>query len=153
MLPFKKILCPTDFSQPSYKGVEMAVELAGHFSAELLLINVITPVYPGGAPGIPAHYKEAEYYRAMEQSARSSMKEIRNNRVPATIKARSFVVTGDAVESIVAQAETENVDLVVMATHGWTGWRKLFLGSVTDKVLRSVSCPVLTVSETGSELE
>ena len=81
------------------------------------------------------------------------MKEIRNNRVPATIKARSFVVTGDAVESIVAQAETENVDLVVMATHGWTGWRKLFLGSVTDKVLRSVSCPVLTVSETGSEPE
>lgn len=151
MLPFKKIMCPTDFSRPSYRGLEVAVEMAEHFSAELLLINVVTPVYQGGAPGIPAHYKEAEFYQAMEQSAHRSMEDIQNNRIPSTITARHLVVNGDAVDRIVENAEKETVDLIIMATHGWTGWRKLFLGSVTDKVLRSVSCPVLTVSETEKE--
>ncbi len=151
MLPIKKILCPTDFSDASYRGVDVAIELAEHFSAELIFINVVTPVYPGGAPGVPAHYKEADFYEEMDRFARNSLDDITSNKVSADVKTRHFVAKGEAVDAIIAQAEKEAVDLIIMATHGWTGWRRLFLGSVTDKVLRSAGCPVLTVSDTENQ--
>lgn len=147
MLPIKKILCPTDFSEPSFKGIKAADELAEHFSAKLILINVVTPPYPIGAPGVPASYKAKEYNEEMVQNAIQILEEIVKERISAGVKTQRFVAQGQAADEIIKRAETENVDLIVIATHGWTGWRKLVFGSVTDKVMRLAPCPVLTVSE------
>lgn len=147
MLPIKKILCPTDFSEPSFKGIEVAKEFAEYFSAKLNLINVVTPVYPVGAPGIPASYATEEYYEQMVQFAHRSLDEIKRKQIPAGVKTERFVARGNAVDEIIKRAEDENVDLIVIATHGWTGWRRMVFGSVTDKVVRLATCSVLTVSE------
>ncbi len=147
MLPIKKILCPTDFSEPSYKGVEAADELAKHFSAELILISVVSHIYPIGAPGVPPNYKIGEFYEEMIQYSTRSLEEIEKNRISNEVKTQRIVVQGNAADEIVKRAEDEHVDLIVIATHGWTGWRKLVFGSVADKVVRLARCPVLTVSE------
>lgn len=147
MLPIKNILCPTDFSEPSFRGIEVAKELSEHFSAKLSLINVVTPVFPVGAPGVPASYSAEEYYEEMVQFAHRSLDEIEKKQIPAGMKTERFVVRGNAVDEIIKRAEDENVDLIVIATHGWTGWRRMVFGSVTDKLVRLATCPVLTVTE------
>jgi nucleotide-binding universal stress UspA family protein len=147
MFPIKKILCPTDFSEPSFKGIEAASELAEHFSAELLLTSVVTPVYPIGAPGIPASYKVGEYYEEMVEYATQSLEEIEKEKIPAGVKTQTFIDRGNAADEIVKRAENEKADVIVIATHGWTGWRRVVFGSVAERVVRFAECPVLTVPE------
>lgn len=147
MLPIEKILCPTDFSEPSLKGIKIADELAEHFSARLILINVVTPPYPVGAPGVPATYKAEEYEEEMFQNAIQILEEMAKERISAGVKTKRFVARGEPADEIIKRAENENVDLIVIATHGWTGWRKWVFGSVTDKVTRLARCPVLTITE------
>jgi universal stress protein A len=151
MLPIRKILCPTDFSEPSFKGIEAASELAEHFSAELLLISVVTPVYPIGAPGVPASYKVGEYYEDMVEYATQSLEDIEKEKIPEGVKTQRFIDRGNAADKIVKRAESENVDLIVIATHGWTGWRRLVFGSVAERVVRFAKCPVVTVPEPKQE--
>jgi len=145
MLPVKKILCPTDFSVPSHKGIEAADELASHFHAELVLINVITPLHPVGPPGIPSAYNITEYYKEMEDLAVKSLANIVSEKVSKGIEAKKIIVHGPAADEIVKHAESEKADLIVIATHGWTGWRRFVFGSVAERVVRSATCPVLTV--------
>ena len=150
MLPIRKILCPSDFSEPSQKGVEAANELAEHFSAELILISVITPVYPVGAPGVPASYKVDEYYEEMIDFADHSLRDLEKEKTAPGVKTQRFVARGNAADEIVKRAESEKVDAIVIATHGWTGWRRLVFGSVAEKVVRAAPCPVITVPEPES---
>jgi nucleotide-binding universal stress UspA family protein len=145
MLPIKKIVCPTDFSEPSFKGIQAASELAQHFSAELILVSVVTPVYPIGAPGVPASYKVGEYHEEMVDYATRSLEETEKEKIPEGVSTKRFVAQGNAADEIVKRAEDENADLIVIATHGWTGWRRLVFGSVAERVVRVAECPVLTV--------
>lgn len=147
MLPIKKILCPTDFSEPSYKGVETANELAGHHSAALILISVVAPIQPIGAPGVPVIYQLGEYYDEMMKYTTRSLDEIMREKISSGVKVRSFVLQGNAADEIVKKAENEKVDVIVIATHGWTGWRRFVFGSVAEKVLRLATCPVLSIPE------
>jgi universal stress protein A len=66
-------------------------------------------------------------------------------RIPKEIVARPFIGHGDAGYEIVRIARDERADLIVIATHGLTGWRHLIFGSVAERVVRSAACPVLTV--------
>lgn len=76
--------------------------------------------------GVPVYHKEEEYYEAMDQAARRSLEENTNYKVPEDVKNSHFVAGGDAVDNIIERAEQEKVDLVVIARHGRTGWRKFF---------------------------
>lgn len=147
MLPIRKILCPTDFSEPSRKGVETANELAGHHSAELIIISVVTPIPTMSGPGVPATYQVGDYYNDMVNYATRSLQEILQRMISSDVKARSFVLQGNAADEIVKKAEAEKVDMIVIATHGWTGWRRFVFGSVAEKVLRLSTCPVLTIPQ------
>ncbi|MFZ7110991.1 MAG: universal stress protein [Desulfatiglandales bacterium] len=147
MLPIKKILCPTDFSEPSYKGVDTANELAAHHSAELILVSVVTPIPTISPPGVPATYHLGDYYDEMVGYANRSLQEIRQERISPDLAVRSFVLQGIAADEIVKKAENEQVDVIVIATHGWNGWQRFVFGSVAEKVLRLAACPVLTVPE------
>ena len=145
MFPLKKILCPLDFSAPSYQGLKVAVELAQVFSAELILINVVQPLQPVAAPGIPAGYSTQQHYEQMAAAARKSFEEIVGNRVPKGVAVRTRVLEGQPADEIVKEAEREKADAIVTATHGWTGWRRFIFGSVAERVVRMATCPVLTV--------
>ena len=148
MFPVKKILCPTDLSEPSYIGVGAAATIAENQSAELDLIHVVTPVYHGGALGVPAGFNAGEYYTQMEKLATENIDEhLKNMKIAENVSIRIFIKRGIAAEEIVETAESENVDLIVIATHGWTGWRRFIFGSVTEKVVRLSTHPVLTIPE------
>ncbi|MEJ2222267.1 MAG: universal stress protein [Desulfobacterales bacterium] len=146
MLPIKKIVCPTDFSDPSYEGLKVAREFAEHFSAELILVNVIFPgpIVPGVAePGfhIPAALE------AMQETAEKNLQDLSRKKMPEKIPVRTLVISGKPAYEIVDLADKEKADIIVIATHGESGWQKFLFGSVTEKVIRMASCPVLTVQQ------
>jgi nucleotide-binding universal stress UspA family protein len=151
MLPVKTIVCPTDFSGPSYRGIEVANELAVHFSANLILISVVTPIHPIGAPGIPASFKIGEYYEEMIDFATQSLEEIEAEKISPGVKTQRVVAQGNAADEIVRRAESEHADIIVIATHGWTGWRRWVFGSVAERVVRLAKCPVVTIPKPNEE--
>lgn len=151
MLPIKKICCPTDFSEPSREALKAACEMATHFGAEMVLVHVVTPI-----PVIPVHddptsFNLPMYEKEMEQSAEKALKKIQQEQVPQNIQSRVLVTQGDPATRIVNLVEEENMDMIIIATHGFTGWRKFMFGSVTEKVIRLSSCPVLSIRVTPDE--
>ena len=144
MLPFKKILAPTDFSESSYGALERAVELAQHFRAELWLLYVVPPV-PTPPAGLDFAFEVPEYEQALGNDAEERLKRVQEERVDSSIVSRWLVGHGDAAKEIVRLANEEAVHLIVIATHGLTGWRHLVYGSVTEEVVRLSHCPVLTI--------
>ena len=146
MLPVKKILCPTDFSEPSYEAVNAAKELAIHFDAELILAHVLSPVpiYPASPMGTGTAMSP-EIYDKMEELAKESLLMTMKNRIPQDVNAHSVLLKGNASDEIIKHAEKEDVGLIVIGTHGLTGWRHLIFGSVAEKVVRQAGCPVLTI--------
>jgi len=146
MLPFKKILCPTDFSEPSYEALKVATELASHFSSELLVVHIVAPVPLVSATSTaPVIFNIPEYQLELEISSKKMLEAVVKERVPEKIWVRTEVILGVAADQIVKVADEEKADLIVIATHGQTGWRRLVFGSVTEKVVRLASQPVLTV--------
>jgi universal stress protein A len=147
MLPITKILCPTDFSEPSYKALETANELARHFNAEIILIHILSPVfiYPATAltPGLTKTSEINDVER--DEMAYKSLSMTLKEKVSDSIKSRSIMGKGSPAEEIVRCAKEEKVDLILIGTHGFTGWRHLILGSVAEKVVRLASCPVITI--------
>ena len=153
MIPLKKICCPTDFSEPSYEALKIACEIALHFSAELILVHVVTPI-----PVIPIHddptsFNLPLYEKEMETNAGIVLGQIRQERIPQEVQSRVVVVQGDPSNQIVHLAEEELVDMIVIATQGFTGWKKFMFGSVTEKVIRFATCPVLSIRVSKNEGE
>lgn len=143
MLPFKKILCPTDFSEPGCVGVKAATEMATRFGAELILMHVVGPIPALDTPAAMSTFDVAAYQRELTASAQTYLEE-RKAEIPDSIPTSIIVTLGDAGHEIVRVAHEEGVDLIVMATHGATGWRRRIFGTVTEKVVRSAHCSVLT---------
>ena len=146
MLPIKKIVCPTDFSEPSYEAIKAAGELAFHFGSELCVLHVVSPVplIPMGAE--PSGFNVSLYERELEASSKRSLEEIIHQMEWKDLTVRLIVLRGNAADEIVRTAEGENADLIVIATRGRTGLDRLIFGSVAEKVVRLAKCPVLTVT-------
>ena len=145
MLPFHKIICPLDFSDPSYEALHSAAEMALHFQAEVVIVHVIPPA----PPGIPADPRYAfavleDYEKALRGKAEEQFTVVVQS-LPESIKFRNVIATGDAADEIVRLAKDESADLIVIATHGLTGWRHLIFGSVAEKVIRHADRPVLVI--------
>ena len=150
MLPFRRILITTDFSDTSLLALPVAVEIASHFDAELLLVHVlpvdtptpwdIPPYADFGLASLPLPEYEAQVRQEVERRlALVAAKHAHG------VNVRGLVGRGDAANEVTRIAGTEKADLIVLATHGWTGWRHLVFGSVAEKVLREAPCPVLSV--------
>ena len=132
MLPPKMIMSPVDFSEHSHEALNAAIEMAHCFGSELCLVHVVPAIPKLPSPGTIFH--EAEYEQELHKDAKNRLDElaqkISNSRVPA----RSIVGTANDVSSeLLRIAEHNNVDLIVIATHGMSGWHKLAFGSVTEK--------------------
>jgi universal stress protein A len=147
MLSIKKILVTTDFSEPSYKALEAAVDLAKIFQAELAVVHVLAILPPNPAdPNIS--FEVPEFEAIVHKESIDKLNDIVKSRVPAGIKATAIVGHGSAAKEIVRIAEEEyKADLIVIATEGHTGWSHLVLGSVAEKVIRYAHCPVFCVRQ------
>lgn len=154
MLPLRNILCPTDFSPPSYEALRAAAELALHFDAHLIVVTVIPP-QPSplatadglGTPAADSGPSQADLRLQTEYRLAETVRE----RVPEEIPVRLVVATGDPAEEILGAADRESADALVIATHGRTGWRRFLFGSVAERVVRHSLCPVLTIRQPGGE--
>ena len=151
MPPFHTVLCPLDFSESSFKALDAAIEVAAQFQAELVLVHVIPPAVPG-VPVDPtyAFAGPVGYERAVKVNAEEQLT-LAAQRIPSGPKFRKVVGNGDAADEIVRLAFTESADLVVIATHGLTGWRHLVFGSVAEKVIRLADRPVLVIPAHDSD--
>jgi universal stress protein A len=147
MIPFQKILAPTDFSEPSRIGLRTAKDLAAGDKAECILIHVVAPVraIPPSGPAAHSGFELSAVMQELEDAATKSLEETSLQMASEGIRARSLVVQGTPAEEIAAAAEREEADVIVIATHGWTGWRRFVFGSVAEKVVRLARCPVLTI--------
>jgi nucleotide-binding universal stress UspA family protein len=145
MLPFKRILCPTDFSEPALVALKRADELARHFSAELLVMHVI-PSLPGphtyADPPLATSFDVPIFQQELAIRAEQMLKDLVASH---KVRTRDIVTTGEAAPEILRIADKEHVDLIVIASHGEKGWRRLVFGSVAEKVVRQATCPVLTI--------
>jgi nucleotide-binding universal stress UspA family protein len=146
MLPVRKLLVPTDFSEPSYRGVKAADELAREFGAEMILIHVVSSTQP--LPFSGAQIPGFQLSTLLEKQIDTARRAIRNmirEKISEGISSRPFVLSGAPAEDIVRVAADQKVDAIVIATHGSTGWRRFFFGSVAERVVRLAECPVLSI--------
>lgn len=149
MLPPKLILSPIDFSDPSTEAVSVAADLAKLFGSELCLVHIV-PAIPKLPPSVSI-FKEGEYEEHLHRQAVQQLERIAKQICERGVKSKTIVGTANDVGmELVRIAEQEKADLVVIATHGMTGWRRLAFGSVTEKVVRTASCPVLVLRADAS---
>lgn len=153
MIQLQKILVPTDFSDCSRQAWRYATALSEAFDAEVHLIHVLqdlTALAP--EPGLvfppPGNYiqeLEASALKALEQHANSQEKR------PTVVVQK--VLHGPPFVEVVRYARDEDIDLIIMGTHGRSGLAHVLLGSVAEKVVRKAPCPVLTVRPDGHQFE
>ena len=149
-LTIKRILVPTDLSEQSIVSLQYARFFAERFSSTLTLLYVDPMVFPIGDAGADFPL----YIASTPDHIAKLEKEIRSYG-DAALLGRPYEVAaavGEPVPTIVREEEDRAADLVIMATHGLRGWRRLVLGSVTEGVLRGGDCPVLSVSRSGERL-
>jgi nucleotide-binding universal stress UspA family protein len=138
------ILVPIDFSIHSKQALRYAVPMAEQFDATLHLVYVVEPtVYPADLgfgqvvlPGV-----EDELREKGEEELRNLIDDEIGDRVAATATVR----TGRPYQEILREVEEKGIDLIVMATHGHTGVEHFLFGSTAARVVRTATCPVLTV--------
>jgi universal stress protein A len=147
MLPIKQILCPTDFSEPSYEALRVAHELAVHFGAVLHVVNVVPLVPIVEAPiGVEsASFNVDSYQLELETQASKSLKTLVEQKTAAGANLVTEVLIGNAAGEVTRYASEKGVDIIVIATHGLSGWRRFISGSTTEQIVRQASCPVLTI--------
>ena len=136
----RTILCPVDFSDASRHAIEHAIVIASWYRASISALHVYAPIF-APVPGLPVpddRVPDSELIRVRSETA-ALFAGVGGDRIEL------LVDVGQPARCIVDRAEALHADLIVMGTHGTSGFEHLMLGSVTEKVLRRATCPVLTV--------
>ena len=143
MIEIQRILCPIDFSEYSRHALDHAVALARWYGSTITVLHVFstTPV-AAFAPGMP-NFEPIVLTSADRDQLLVDVKRFIDTESAPGVSIDAEIREGDAVGEILSLA-TE-ADLLVLGTHGRSGFERLLLGSVTEKLLRKASCPVLTV--------
>lgn len=138
---FKTILCPTDFSEESYRAIEYGARFATAADGMLLLAHIIH--VPSGElyqpDGRTLTFSEAK------QRAAERLTEVWEQRVGGYPKCERLIEIGEPYEQLMNIATQHKTDLIVIATHGHTGISHLVMGSVAEKIIRHAPCPVFVV--------
>ena len=143
-IQIKHVLCPTDFSDFSVRALRHAVAMARRYDALLSVLHVVpSPVVYGG--DIPYFPNPAVDHAAIHKEAAGELRRFVESVLLDRVRVTLEVKGGVPWREIRATAAALPADLLVMGTHGLAGFEHLLLGSVTEKVLRSAECPVLTI--------
>lgn len=147
MSQIKRMLVPIDFSGTSDLALEYAIEMGLRYGASLHLIHVLEdPMLIGGHPdGFAIDLPDLR--TRMAEDAGALLDDAKDKCIRANVPATTEVVFGKPATTIVDLPLERAYDLIVMGTHGRTGFAHLMLGSVAERVVRTAPCPVLTVRE------
>jgi nucleotide-binding universal stress UspA family protein len=151
MIEIRRILCPIDFSDFSRRALDHAVVVAKWYESTITLVHV-SPIVPlaAYAPGsgvVPSANLSPEDRAALL----ASLKQFAAPDAAAGVPFDYELAEGGAAAQILNAAETLSSDLIVMGTHGRSGFERMILGSVTEKVLRKAACPVLSVPRSSPD--
>ena len=149
ILNLKKILVPIDFSPMSKKAFHYALRFAEQFGCEIVLLHVVEPetVIAGTSLGVDvfAQLEDDMTAAKAELAALAASSRDRLNSVASAVR------SGHAPNEITKAAKDLDVDLIMIATHGYTSWRHLCISSTAERVVRTAPCPVLVVREKEHE--
>jgi nucleotide-binding universal stress UspA family protein len=139
MIAFRQILCPVDFSEFSRHAIDHAVAIAQWYGGTVTALHVMHPIpYADPLMASAIVFTPEDLERSRRDLAQFIAQETSH-------PVNTVVVQGTAAPTIVHEAATMPADLIVLGTHGRSGFEHLMLGSVTERVLRKAPCPVLTV--------
>lgn len=143
-IDLNRILVPIDFSEHSRKALQYAIPFAMQFNASIDLVYVVEPtIYPAdfsfGQVGFPNVEDELRRRGAEELDM------LIEREIAGVVPARKIILTGKASYEIITYAGQNKIDLIIIATHGHSGFEHALFGSTTEKVVRKAPCPVLVV--------
>jgi len=142
---FSRILCPVDFDDNSMQALDTAANLARENNGTVFVLHVVPIIVE--PTGMPIY---VDLYKGQEEVARAKLLEIAHKRLGG-LKYEILIHTGEPAGIILNAEKKTNADVVVMATHGRRGFKRFFLGSIAELVLRESICPVLTVRSTPTQ--
>lgn len=137
---FQRILVAIDGSEAAAHALEVASSLAAALAAEIGLVHVIDPKLVGSEVGIPAD----QQWALLRRDARTVL-DTASAAIPASRRPWEFVREGTPWKEIIESAQEWNADVIVLATHGRSGVRRLVFGSTAEQVIRHATCPVVIV--------
>ena len=140
---FSRILAPTDFSHQSEIAVDYAIELARPMHAQITLLHVLPDrsAYDYVMRGFP----HGEWDEAKEEAQKKLAEEVTRAKLTFPEVDSMFRTGVDLRDEILSAANEVSADLLVLSTHGYTGWKHLLLGSDAEKILEHALCPILVV--------
>jgi nucleotide-binding universal stress UspA family protein len=143
----KKILYATDFSEASMQALPLAAGLARNYKSKISVVHVwssLPPVLTGPQFGLDPIPPVIEFDRA-EAFARKEIDKILKRKELKGLSAKGILYSGAPVDEIARLVREQEFDLLVVGTHGQTGFKHMVMGSVAEDVCRRTNCPVLTV--------
>jgi nucleotide-binding universal stress UspA family protein len=142
MVAIQRILCPVDFSDASQHAIEHAIAMARWSNASISALHVLSPAFMpvSSLPPLAGPGPDDDLTRLRAETAACF-----ETAGAEGVRVDVLVDVGQPARHILDRAETLPADMIVMGTHGASGFEHLVLGSVTEKVLRKARCPVLTV--------
>lgn len=144
-LKFKKILVPIDFSDCSMSALSLSLSLAQEYQATILLYHVLEDIFPIGFEGGMA-LPFPDLHQERKSAAETHLRSVLPEDSAHWCRIRTEVMAGVPSVEILEKVQEEDFDLIVMGSHGKDLTEELLLGSVTDKVVRNATCPVITMS-------
>ncbi|MBI3848849.1 MAG: universal stress protein [Verrucomicrobia bacterium] len=143
------ILVPVDFSECSRKALDYALPFARQFQAAITLLHVVHVNYYTTS----SEYSAFDYPELMEETRRAGERQL--GRLASSVRkscpVKTVIETGHPGSVIVDAAKKRRADLIIISTHGRTGFKRVLLGSTTEHVVRYAPCPVLIVREHAHE--
>jgi nucleotide-binding universal stress UspA family protein len=142
----KKILAPIDFSEISMEAMRGAMELAKDVGAEVHLVHIVAPHHvfiPLPLATNAEQSRELAREAAMLEQAEEELKRIKKDEFGDSKKVVTFAEVGHPAQKLVEYAKRNEIDLIMLATHGRTGAEHLVIGSVAEKLVRYAPCSVL----------
>ncbi len=149
-IEIKRILLPTDFSSYSATAANYACEMATKFDAELHLLHALE-VHLASTPGFGMGLALPQYVHESRAAVEKALTGVLDPQWSVGRKVVQAVVEGSPKVEIVRYARTQQIDLIVLATHGRSGLAHVIIGSVAESVVRTAPCPVLTVRPEGHQ--
>lgn len=146
MITLKKILCPIDHSDCSKEALRYAVSFAMKDEAKLYLLHVID--IRSFDESIDAMSKQIPDDETLNQ-LKTKLLDCIPEEIRSGMDVEAIVVQGIPFAEIISTARKENIDMIVIGSHGRTGIAHIMLGSVSEKVVRKAPCPVLTVRQSN----
>jgi nucleotide-binding universal stress UspA family protein len=144
MMKIKNILFPTDFTEGALSALPYAVDLAKSYNAKLYLLHVIYDMSASTGLHVP-HASLDEMYEEMQKGAEKEIEKVGAEMRVELKNVETKVVRGVPYEEIRRFARENGMDLIIMGTHGRSGFDRIVFGSTAEKVVRNAVCPVLTI--------